>query len=158
MWTPCRASVADGSVNLARFGHTTTIVRRARPAADQDLIVVYGGVAAQHGRDGSAHAQKALGDVLALCGSGARGGAWTQPDVVAPAGGGPGPRAFHSAAAVGPQGLLVFGGHILMLEAGSGRKKRLFFNDLWSLDVVSRSCCAVHQLVPPEVAGWWLIR
>ncbi|KIZ03963.1 hypothetical protein MNEG_3997 [Monoraphidium neglectum] len=59
-------------------------------------------------------------------------GTWSKPDVIAPASGGPGPRAFHCAAALGRR-VLVFGGHILTLEAG--RKRRLFFDDLWSLNV-----------------------
>jgi host cell factor len=63
-------------------------------------------------------------------------GTWSKPDVIAPASGGPGPRAFHCAAALGRR-VLVFGGHILTLEAG--RKRRLFFDDLWSLNVVGGS-------------------
>ncbi|KAI8472909.1 MAG: hypothetical protein J3K34DRAFT_412883, partial [Monoraphidium minutum] len=126
MWSPCYASV-DGGIELGRFGHSATAVD-ASAAWGTDVVVVYGGVSAQRGPDGATLAQKALGDVLVLQ---VEGGAWTRPEVAAPASGGPGPRAFHAAAPLGRR-VLVFGGHILTLEAG--RKKRVFFNDLWSLD------------------------
>ena len=75
----------------------------------------------------AALAQRALGDVLVLD---VAANAWRAPTVRAPDGGGPGPRAFHSAAPVGP-GVAVFGGHTLTLEAG--RKRRVFYNDAWLL-------------------------
>jgi hypothetical protein len=156
MWTPCLASVdtSNGSIELSRFGHTATAIVAAgatpRSSSSSDdssgsdgsdspqCVVVYGGVCAQRGPDGAILAQKALGDVLLLTvGGGGGDAAWAAPAAVAaPATGGPGPRAFHAAAAAGPGALVVFGGHIHTLEAGTGRRKRLFFNDLWSLDAV----------------------
>jgi hypothetical protein len=143
VWAPCHAPVADAhSVELARFGHTST---RVTTRDGSETLVVYGGVAAQRAPDSGASApptQKALGDVLALP---LPAGTWNAPDVIAAAAGGPGPRAFHAAATAPAPGTLpgcggtsvvVFGGHILTLEAATGRKRRIFFNDLWRLDVV----------------------
>ncbi|GBF95583.1 hypothetical protein Rsub_08564 [Raphidocelis subcapitata] len=80
--------------------------------------------------------QRALGDVVVF---NAAAGAWFPPCAAPPpppdgAAAGPGPRAFHSAAALGGGALAVFGGHILTLEAGSGRRRRVFFDDLWLLE------------------------
>ena len=60
----------------------------------------------------------------------------------------PDARAFHAAAAVDRR-MYVFGGHVLSFDADQNKKRRRFFNDLWCLDTVRRSCHESHQVSMP---------
>lgn len=63
-------------------------------------------------------------------------GTWSAADIQP--GPSPGPRAFHSAAALaGGRAMLLFGGHILTYDSEHNRKRRNFFSDVWQLDLVS---------------------
>lgn len=142
MWAPLVPSAAGAAAPpaLARFGHTATALTGP---GGEELVVVYGGVAASGAAGAASVQQVALGDVLALS---TATGEWRTPQA---APGGPGPRAFHCAAALGPSQLAVFGGHILTLDAG-GRKRRVFHHDVWTLDVVSgRPVGAVRHIRRP---------
>eukprot|EP00775_Hariotina_reticulata_P005010 gene5010-5251_t len=143
-WTPCFTSLASPTLNLPRFGHTAVVINGEDKFSD--LVVVYGGVGAQSSGD---NAQIALGDVVVLQ---VDSGTWSAPDILADSstspsdkrtghgssGGGPGPRAFHSAVALPGQQVLVFGGHILTLDQDHSRKRRTFYNDVWLLDTALR--------------------
>jgi hypothetical protein len=64
-------------------------------------------------------------------------------------------RAFHAAAAAGAR-VYAFGGHVLGYDAGAGRKKRVFYNDLWALDTVGCGT-AVQQYSCAAVQLYWLV-
>lgn len=131
-WTSLGPNWGNSS---ARFGHTATALE-----TDSGAVVVYGGVCARP--DLGEHT--ALGDIAIFDASTRQ---WSNPDIQ---GDGPGPRAFHSACAVGAN-VYIFGGHVLSFDAEHNKKKRNFFDDVWCFDLVR--VVLIQWLMMPSADG-----
>lgn len=117
-WTVIDANQADAPA--PRYGHAAVVVD-ARDDWGTELVIVHGGATKL-----SSDQESFLEDVSVFqveC------EAWVRPQISSPLL--PGPRAFHSAVAVGKT-FVFFGGQALIPNTTS----RTTFNDVWILSVV----------------------